>query len=268
MRAPALASCLCARLQVLLALERRFQAGALYQRQVVPSARLILVCEGAVEYIADQACWALEAGALCLVGAGCARSWQAGADGFAMRWVEFDAVDEELALGPPAQIISADPAVDAAALERIAAASGQPGTGNALLAEGELKALLARFLTAADPIPAERGGRAATGERRVRDALDWLARHCHDDEPLRDLPQRFGLSGNHFRALCRRLTGRSAREHLQHLRLARARALLHDSARSVAEIAELVGYRDPLYFSRAYRQHWGHPPTAERDAHP
>ena len=50
------------------------------------------------------------------------------------------------------------------------------------------------------------------------------------------------------------------------LRLERAADLLRQRAGSVAEVARAVGFRDPDYFARVFRQGFGVPPSAFADA--
>jgi transcriptional regulator GlxA family with amidase domain len=48
------------------------------------------------------------------------------------------------------------------------------------------------------------------------------------------------------------------------LRIQRACVMLDTSELQVGEIAGSLGFQDPLYFSRLFRQHTGLPPTAYR----
>jgi DNA-binding response OmpR family regulator len=60
------------------------------------------------------------------------------------------------------------------------------------------------------------------------------------------------------------LTGHSATSFLRALRLQRAQTLLRTTALTVSEVAYEVGFNDPNYFSRCYRETYGLPPTEER----
>lgn len=61
--------------------------------------------------------------------------------------------------------------------------------------------------------------------------------------------------------LFRAHTGETLQEWIRHIRLREAGTLLRTTGLRVAEVAELVGYPDPLYFSRAFRQAYGIPPS-------
>ncbi|MFP4283835.1 MAG: helix-turn-helix transcriptional regulator, partial [Opitutales bacterium] len=56
--------------------------------------------------------------------------------------------------------------------------------------------------------------------------------------------------------------GRSFRDYLSQHRLERARRLLEDGAGNVTEAAFSAGYSSVSQFSRAFRRHFGKPPSA------
>ena len=59
-------------------------------------------------------------------------------------------------------------------------------------------------------------------------------------------------------------TGKSPLGHFYRIKMERARRLLAKRDTTVKEIAFALGYRHFNDFSRACRQHFGHPPTRER----
>ncbi len=78
--------------------------------------------------------------------------------------------------------------------------------------------------------------------------VDWLA-----DE--------MDLSARHLRRRIKDATGLSASGFIRTRRLQRAAALLRQDADTVSDVAAAVGYRDPSYFSRLFRETFGCPPT-------
>ncbi len=70
---------------------------------------------------------------------------------------------------------------------------------------------------------------------------------------LEDLAREAKLSPPHFTALCRRQTGMPPLSLLIRLRLQRAMDLLQRGNHNMAEAARAVGYEDPFYFSRLYK---------------
>jgi len=84
--------------------------------------------------------------------------------------------------------------------------------------------------------------------------VDWLA-----DE--------MDLSTRHLRRRLKEVTRLSPAGFIRTRRLQHAAALLEEGADTVKEVASAVGYRDPNYFSRLFREAFGCSPTAyaERD---
>jgi AraC family transcriptional regulator, regulatory protein of adaptative response / methylphosphotriester-DNA alkyltransferase methyltransferase len=58
--------------------------------------------------------------------------------------------------------------------------------------------------------------------------------------------------------------GTSFRRELQRVRMAHAAELLSSGTLPVASVARAVGYRQAAQFSKAFRRHHGHPPSAAR----
>ncbi len=107
-----------------------------------------------------------------------------------------------------------------------------------------------------------------------RDA-GWLARvldmlHAQLAEPLEipDLARVADFSVGHFQRRFKEETGETPLAYLTRLRMEEALVQVRESNMPVARIARLVGFRDPLYFSRLFRQHFHASPTQIRQAHP
>ncbi|WP_409343299.1 helix-turn-helix domain-containing protein [Paenibacillus sp. MBLB4367] len=66
----------------------------------------------------------------------------------------------------------------------------------------------------------------------------------------------------------KRYAGTSIHHYVQQLRVQRAKHLLHNTAKSVQEIARDVGYPDPFYFSRIFKKIEGVAPQRFRDRGP
>jgi transcriptional regulator GlxA family with amidase domain len=58
--------------------------------------------------------------------------------------------------------------------------------------------------------------------------------------------------------------GTSFRAELQRVRMVRAAQLLRDNTLPVSTVARAVGYRQAAQFSKAFRRHYGQPPSAVR----
>lgn len=82
----------------------------------------------------------------------------------------------------------------------------------------------------------------------------------HTDVSLDDLCRHFGRSRSHISHLFKQRNGESILEFCNGLRLEDARRLLLMSDRTVTEIAYDVGFRDPSYFIRRFKERYGASP--------
>ena len=111
--------------------------------------------------------------------------------------------------------------------------------------------------------------RHSTQARRrtlFEEALDAI-RHDFSDQnlSLADVAHTIATSR---RQLQRVLSehGTSFRTELQRVRMTRAAYLLRDGTLPVSSVARAVGYRQAAQFSKAFRRHYGQPPSAVRRA--
>lgn len=98
----------------------------------------------------------------------------------------------------------------------------------------------------------------------ISPAVDYLREHMFDPElKVGQLSDLCGVSDTYFRTLFQAGFGMNPREYVSNKRLGRAAAIL-DSGMfdSVAEVARMVGYNDPLYFSRIFTRMFSTSPTA------
>jgi AraC-like DNA-binding protein len=109
--------------------------------------------------------------------------------------------------------------------------------------------------------------------RRVRSArlteiLGAIENQSHDPSlSAITVAQRLGVTSRYVHLLMQD-TGRSFAGHVLLKRLGMAATMLRDpsfQARKIAEIAQLAGFTDVSYFSRAFRQRYGMTPTELRD---
>lgn len=100
--------------------------------------------------------------------------------------------------------------------------------------------------------------------RRVR---DYLEAHLTDNPSLADLSRVAGLSPHHLARTFSRLTGLPPHRYLLTRRLERAKLLLAQTPRPIAEIACELGFSSQGHFNRVFRKQVGVPPGAfRRDA--
>lgn len=86
--------------------------------------------------------------------------------------------------------------------------------------------------------------------------------------PVQQLAAESGMSVDHFIRQFERITGHTPKQYLLQRHLWNARRLLEEGG-SVKATAIRCGFKDPCYFSRAYKRYFGHAPThAVRESDP
>ena len=88
---------------------------------------------------------------------------------------------------------------------------------------------------------------------------DWQRSHRLDE-----LAATANVSVGHYSALFRRHTGFAPIDFIIRLRVQHACRLLDTTALPIGEVAELVGYQDPYYFTRCFRRIMGCSPRLYR----
>ncbi|MGH9900768.1 MAG: helix-turn-helix domain-containing protein [Pyrinomonadaceae bacterium] len=100
--------------------------------------------------------------------------------------------------------------------------------------------------------------------KRLCRARDYIE-SCYD-EPV-SLPLLAGvacLSRHHFLRLFREIFRMTPHQYLTEVRLQKARRLVEENDRPVAEVCVAVGFEDPSSFARLFRRRFGRTPRALR----
>ncbi len=134
--------------------------------------------------------------------------------------------------------------------ELLASAGAMDLTGQ-LRTHGLLLQLLGLFLSQPQEIEASNNHWALEKFKRLLET-----RAC-DNVSIDELAAEVQMSADHLRTLFHQRFGRSPLEFRIALRLAMAKELLCSSNLYIKEVAHRVGYPDPLYFSRAFKAHFG-----------
>lgn len=253
--------------------QRRFLPGLGIGSTIVTTCRLILVLSGEMVYTVEGKQYKVEAGCQLLVPSWCRRGWiVSGLSHCELTWCEFDDDSKEMGLDHCfcRQLTARELNKEKKAYRAIHRLWQDRQMQNhavekmyTLKLEGQLKSLLVRFW------PAARLTWATTEKPRkplhpqVRWASRWIEQHYAEPEVLACLYEKSSLTCNYLRQLFRTTMHCSPGEYVKQVRMRRARYLLHTTDLQQKQIAFAVGYTDALYFSRMYRQFWGHSPTEE-----
>lgn len=125
-----------------------------------------------------------------------------------------------------------------------------------IVAEAYLKVILAMVLRRFDQEDTAKGNMD-----HLTAALSWLEAHLEEDISVPALARRANLSERNFYRRFRDKTGTSPANYILQARLRKAAGLLkRHPALSCREIARRCGFKDPNYFSTAFRRQFGHSP--------
>lgn len=95
----------------------------------------------------------------------------------------------------------------------------------------------------------------------IEDAVAFMQENFARQFSIVELAAIYGMEGRRFAELFQRHIGRSPIQHLTKLRIDRSKELLKLNDYTVAQVSEYVGYTDPYYFSRLFKQVTGLSPV-------
>lgn len=101
-------------------------------------------------------------------------------------------------------------------------------------------------------------------DREMSRAVQYFQEHYNREIRIDEYAASRGMSVSWFIRSFRQYTGKAPMQYLVSLRITNAQMLLETTNYSVAEIASMVGYDNPLYFSRLFHKHKGFSPSQYR----
>jgi AraC family transcriptional regulator len=121
--------------------------------------------------------------------------------------------------------------------------------------------LLRQYVAAKPVLPIYEGG---LPQRQVLQVLNYINDHLSQDIKLADLAALLDMSQFHFSHLFKQAIGTSPYQYLLQQRVERAKQLLKQSDRSIAEIALECGFNSHSHLSKTFRQSTSMTPKAYR----
>lgn len=103
-------------------------------------------------------------------------------------------------------------------------------------------------------------------EPLLAEVFAYIEAHYHEPISLKHIAAAVGLTPGHLTTVVRRRTGRTVQSWITERRMAEARRILVETDQTVSEVGRTVGYGDPVYFSRTFRQANGTTPLNWRRA--
>ena len=98
----------------------------------------------------------------------------------------------------------------------------------------------------------------------IRETIDYMKNNLDKTIRIEDFADLNKYSVSHFSKLFRLTTGMSPIEYFIHLKMQKACQLLYTEDSRVKQIAALLGYADPYYFSRLFKKYMNTSPETYR----
>ncbi|SDS08639.1 two-component system, response regulator YesN [Paenibacillaceae bacterium GAS479] len=109
-------------------------------------------------------------------------------------------------------------------------------------------------------------GRSKLSRSQIGKALLYIEEHYAEDRvSLQDICRHVLMSTSYFSQMFKQETGETFVEYLTRFRMSKAKDLLTSTSLKFYEIASMVGYSDPNYFSLSFKKHAGLSPREYRE---
>lgn len=95
--------------------------------------------------------------------------------------------------------------------------------------------------------------------------IDYMKENYMNSISLDEISKNIHLNPIYFCKIFKEETGDSLINYLIGIRLCKARELLSKGDFTVKEVAAMVGYSDPYYFSKLFKRYYGCSPTKYRN---
>lgn len=105
------------------------------------------------------------------------------------------------------------------------------------------------------------------GRSVVEKSKRYIEANYHKDLSIEEVAEVADLSISHFCTLFKQISGYTFLEFVTHCRMEKAKYILRSSNVKVYQVAPLVGYQDPRYFTQVFKKATGKTPTEYREEH-
>ena len=109
-----------------------------------------------------------------------------------------------------------------------------------------------------------RGGKMGTSGLILENVKDYVKKYYYRNITLDQIALAFSISPNYFSHLFKKNTGQSFVGYINSVRVDRAKALLGETDKNTLEIARALGFSNPKYFYRVFRNIAGLTPNEYR----
>ena len=152
--------------------------------------------------------------------------------------------------------------------QALAGAMEQPGDGTAMFSDCIALAFFAHIVRAYGSVPAAgRNARGGLASWQLQRARDFINANLAGDPSIAEVANECGLSASYFARAFKQTMGVPPYRWLVKQRVERAKELLQDPRRELADIAQLCGFVDQSHFTRVFSRSEGYSPGRWRRLH-
>src|ERR1700734_3769607 len=145
--------------------------------------------------------------------------------------------------------------------QALAAAMEEPGDGTAMFSDCIALAFFTHIVRAYGSVQADgRNARGGLASWQLQRARDFINANLAGDPSISQVANECGLSTSYFVRAFKQATGVPPYRWLTKQRVERAKELLQDSGRELADIAQLCGFVDQSHFTRVFSRSEGYSP--------
>ncbi|MBB3696994.1 helix-turn-helix domain-containing protein [Flammeovirga yaeyamensis] len=113
-----------------------------------------------------------------------------------------------------------------------------------------------------EPVDEDKPRLSIQDEKFLNKLSDAIAEGLSDSEfTIETLEKELGMSHSNFYRKVKKVTGRSAKDILQEARLKKAAFLITKEEYRVSDVAYIVGFNNPKYFSKCFKEFFGMTPS-------
>lgn len=102
----------------------------------------------------------------------------------------------------------------------------------------------------------------------IQEALTYIAQNYQRDITVEKIAEACNLNRTYFGRMFKKTIGHTPQEYLTRFRMARAIDLMRSTDYPISRIAQMVGYPNPLHFTKVFKKEFGISPRAWRNADP
>jgi AraC family transcriptional regulator len=152
--------------------------------------------------------------------------------------------------------------------QALAAAMERPGEASALFTDSIALAFFAHTVRTYGSVPTgKRNVCGGLSSWQLQRACDFIIANLADDPLISEVADECGLSTSYFVRAFKQTMGIPPHRWLTKQRVARAKELLRDPRRELADIAQRCGFADQSHFTRAFSRSEGYSPGRWRRLH-